>query len=88
MVVVYARSGKTLYPEVRFSVYYRNESDIRPSRLLHSGEAPYDQGNSPLRWGDCAGASVDPSDDTAIWIAQEYAKANGNYGIWVGEVSP
>lgn len=88
MVIIYARIGSTIYPQVRFSVYYHNESDIRPSRLLHDGEAPYDQGGSPLRWGDCAGASVDPSDDTAIWVVHEYAKTGGNYGIWVGEVSP
>jgi hypothetical protein len=32
---------------------------------------------------------VDPSDDTGIWIAQEYASTtgggNGNYDIWVAK---
>jgi len=36
----------------------------------------------------CAVAPIlDPSDDTSIWIAQEYASSandqNGNYDIWV-----
>jgi hypothetical protein len=97
MVVVYARSGQTLYPEVRFSLYEDAGPDIRPSRLLKAGEATYARSSdaSPLAWGDCAGASVDPSDDTAIWIAQQYARNpaagatnNGNWDIWVGKVMP
>jgi hypothetical protein len=97
MVVVYARSGQTLYPEVRFSLYEDTGPDIRPSRLLKAGEATYVRGSdaSPLAWGDTAGASVDPSDDTAIWIAQQYARNpssgptnNGNWDIWVGKVVP
>jgi hypothetical protein len=99
MVLVYARTGQTIYPEVRFSVYLHNESDIRPSRLLKGGDAAYDipnyndPNNNPilvLPWGDTAGACVDPTDDTAVWVAQEYASAtannNGNYDIWVGRV--
>jgi len=103
MALVYARSGTNLYPEVRISAYYAAESDIRPSRLLKAGEAPADiaacdnmgnvigQGSiNPVFWGDTAGASVDPKDDTSIWVAQEYARSapscNGNRQIWVGKV--
>jgi hypothetical protein len=91
--IVYARSSASLNPEVRFSTHFASEPDIRPNRLLKAGEGPYRMFNvaSPLRWGDTAGASVDPKDDTAIWMAQEYATAydglhDKNYAIWVGKV--
>ncbi|GAB3002869.1 hypothetical protein [Saccharothrix stipae] len=90
MVVVYARSGQTLYPEVRFSAYLNTETDIRPSRLLQAGGNAYGgQGGSAstlYRWGDLAGASVDPKDDTAIWVAQQFANADGSYDVAVGKV--
>jgi hypothetical protein len=83
MVFVYTRSSATdkRPQEVRFSVWYHNESDIRPSRLLHAGEAPYakvdsNTGKHYLDYGtgtDTAGIAVDPSDDEAIWIAQIFA---------------
>jgi len=100
MAVVYARSGPTIYPEARFSVYYANEPDIRSSRVLKLGDDPYEitfAGYNPQAWpwGDTAGASVDPSDDTTIWIAQQYAAArgpdtsrNGNFEVWVGKITP
>jgi hypothetical protein len=72
--------------EVRFSVWYHNESDIRPSRLLHAGEAA-------MAWGtDTAGIAVDPSNDERIWIAHIFA-AKDTAGqpdrrIAVGAVEP
>ena len=95
MIVVYARTGSPIDPEVRFSSYYHNEPDIRPSRQLHPGEAPYTgaakYSDGHWRWGDVAGASVDPDEDVSVWITHEYAKkVNGSptYGIWVGKVTP
>ncbi len=89
-VLVYARSASNLYPEARYSAFFRNESDIRPSRLLKGGEAAYDNGNAMvLRWGDLAGASVDPKDDNGIWITHQYARTSAgsnNWGLWVGKV--
>jgi hypothetical protein len=103
MVVVYNRSGTTIYPEVCYSAYLHNESGMRPSRVLKVGEQAYAIPNPPpplkpvippLPWGDIAGACVDP-DDTSIWIAQQYASTpanppdpNGNYDIYVGQVIP
>jgi hypothetical protein len=94
MVIVYARSGVGVYPEVRFSAYFGGEPDIRSSRLLRKGDGPrgdpncLDKDGNPCvyRWGDTAGASVDPKDDTAIWIAQQYADGKGGWEIWVGKV--
>ncbi len=98
MVVVYARTGSKIFPEVRFSAYYDNEGDIRPSRLLKAGEASYELGydsydssDAVLPWGDTAGACVDPADENAVWIAQQFTTKdaptnNGNYDIAVGRV--
>jgi hypothetical protein len=40
----------------------------------------------PVRWGDTAGAALDPTDETGIWVAQQYANATGGWDIWVGKV--
>jgi hypothetical protein len=96
MIVVYARSGETIFPEVRFSAYRHIEPDIRPSRLLHDGEAPYQLDYPDLasaqsfRWGDLAGASVDPVDDNAVWVVQAFASLQqtahiNNFVLWVGK---
>jgi hypothetical protein len=93
-IIGYARTGEKVFPEVRASAYMANESDIRPSRQVKAGDTFADNPNYPnandiLPWGDTSGASVDPSDDTGIWIAQEYASTtasgNGNYDIWVAK---
>ncbi|MGB8645471.1 MAG: hypothetical protein WCF84_09555 [Anaerolineae bacterium] len=93
MVVVYTRSSTDLYPQVRYSTFlYPTEPDIRPSQLLKAGEGyagsvPTDCSTAtPYRWGDLAGASVDPYDDTGVWIAHEYANAAHETDVWVGKV--
>jgi hypothetical protein len=63
MVAVFMRSGATLYPEARYSIYHHNKSDIEPSHLIHKGEGAFPGGI------DIAGSAVDPSDDHAIWVA-------------------
>jgi hypothetical protein len=93
-IIGYARTGEQVYPEVRASAYMAAENGIRPSRQVKAGDTFADNPNYPntnavLPWGDTSGASVDPSDDTSIWIAQEYASKtannNGNYDIWVAK---
>jgi hypothetical protein len=98
MAIVYARTATTLFPQARVSAFLASEADIRPSRLLKAGEAPYLLGypgvlkaSTSLPWGDTAGASVDPRDDVGIWVAQLYATAtgttaNGNFSIWLGRM--
>jgi hypothetical protein len=52
--------------------------------LFEAGTKAY----NGTRWGDYSGAGVDPSDQTAIWIAAEYATsaASGlNYGTWIAK---
>jgi len=98
MVVPYARSGSSMFPQVRYRVRFDGEPSIRTGRLLKPGDATYfaggcygkdKNGNTVLvacRWGDNAGAAVDPADDTGIWIAQQYANGSGGSNIWVGRV--
>jgi hypothetical protein len=93
MAIVYSRSGITIYPQVRYSTYHTGEPDIRSSRLLQPGFGPVSPSCVPTndkpcraRWGDTAGAAVDPEDDTGIWVAQQYANAKGSWDIWVGKV--
>jgi len=91
-IIGYARTGEKLFPEMRASAFMHNEPDIRPSVQVKAGDQAADNptvpgANAVLPWGDTSGACVDPSDDTAIWVAQEYASKtannNGNYDIWV-----
>jgi hypothetical protein len=90
MALVYARSGDVITPEIRYSAYFSSEVDIRPSRLLWPGAAPYTATSNvetPARWGDNAGASVDPFDDTAIWLAHQYPVPyirGTNFGLAIG----
>jgi hypothetical protein len=44
--------------------------------LFQAGARAYNSNDTsglPFRWGDYSGAGVDPSDQTAIWVAAEYA---------------
>lgn len=99
LVVVYSRTGPTIYPEIRYSVWFAEEPDIRPSRLLKAGEAPYFTGSpgsetETIPWADVSGVSVDPDGD-GVWIALCYADGrtdasgkvvSNNYSTWVGRV--
>jgi hypothetical protein len=97
IIIVYSRSGPRFFPEARFSVFLFADSEIRPSRVLKVGEGPYllnypdATGANELRWGDTAGACVDPSDDTTVWVAQTYASDHrtwqiNNWSVWVGKI--
>jgi hypothetical protein len=94
LAVVYAKSGATIYPQVRYSAHLAHEFITRPSQLLKLGEATFkpdgcgsDINGNPYacRWGDLAGAAVDP-DDTGIWLAHQFANASHGYDIWVARV--
>ena len=47
--------------------------------LFQAGAKAYssnDTSGFPFRWGDYSGAGVDPSDQTAIWVAAEFATSS------------
>jgi hypothetical protein len=101
MVLGYNRSGITIHPEARYSIYYGNEADIRPSNTLRKGmftlgeeDAAFQLRPDAATVGriDNGGIAVDPSDDKTIWVIQPYAiKVSDTQGSWrlvVGRVEP
>ena len=82
MVVVYSRSGTTVFPEARYSIYKQDEPDIRSSRVLHKGK------KSAGMQIDTAGIALDPSDGLTVWMAHMYVDSSGNFRIAVGKVKP
>jgi hypothetical protein len=68
---------------------------MRAPVTLKDGEGPYEKRRETgrNRWGDYSGAQVDPSDDLALWVVQEYAGLPagpgddaGRWGTWWGRV--
>jgi CARDB len=94
MAVVLSRSGPSIFPEMHWSLTPAWSVADLPSRRVRGGQAAYAIPNNVaavLPWGEASGASVDPVDDLAVWIAHEVAgPANvaplGNYEIWVAKV--
>jgi hypothetical protein len=95
-VVLYTRTGPSLYADIRYNVWPHGEKDMLGGRILKYGEAaevPAPPATT-MRWGDLAGASVDfenGKEASAIWIAHEYARSVGSattntYGVWVGKI--
>ena len=63
--------------------------------LVQAGAASYNSPNpesdnsNAFPWGDYSGAGVDPSDQTAIWVAAEYSgptsEPTPNWSTWIAE---
>lgn len=88
IVIGYMRTGRHLFVEARSSVWLANESDISPSTLLQLGEYPV--GSGVLHHS--SGISVDPFDDTAVWVSQFYgyrdpSQSLGQFRMVVGKIS-
>jgi hypothetical protein len=93
MVLCTTRTSNKIYPQVRLSAYYAAESDLRSSVLLKTGGSPYYEGSgrSYNYYGETTASSVDPSDDTAIWVASQYPYKTtnpnqANWSMWVGKL--
>lgn len=93
MVLSTTRTSAAIYPEVRLSAWYAAEPDIRSSHRLKAGDAPYFEGSGRTYnyYGETTAACVDPSDDTAIWVAAQYPYATSdasiaNWSMWVGKL--
>jgi hypothetical protein len=89
MVFGYGRypvsTQNTLFPEVRYTVWYGNEANQRRSRVLKAGTTA--SSTTPAERMDYAWAVVDPTDDATVWIAHEYS-GSGGYRFVVGRVRP
>jgi hypothetical protein len=93
MVLSTTRTSAAIYPEVRLSVWYAAESDIRSSHRLQAGGSPYFEGSGRTYnyYGETTAACVDPSDDDAVWVAAQYPYKTGdpnsaNWSMWVGKL--
>lgn len=100
MVVSYCRSGATIWPEARYSVYFEKDADIRPSQLMHKGEYPIGtddpdynsqpEKRTPAGRFDYNGNAVDPIDDRSVWVINVFAvmknKGQGKYSLLVRRI--
>jgi hypothetical protein len=57
-----------------------------PVVQLKAGEASYNDGGNPSRWGDYSLSSVDPTNDVDFWTIQEYARTGNIWGTWIGQI--
>jgi hypothetical protein len=65
--------------------------------VIRAGTVPYNSPNpesfnsNAFPWGDYSGAGIDPTDQTAVWVAAEYSAsvptplATPNWGTWIAE---
>jgi len=81
MAIVYTRVGATLSPEIRYSAYGANDSDLQPSQLLKTMGASYTNSvcgqwcsNGGVGNIDTGGAGLDP-DDISVWISHQLPDA-------------
>jgi len=100
MVITYSRTGVTIWPEARYSVYFEKDSDIRPSQLLRKGDYPIGvedpTSGQPADYRTAAGifdynaAAVDPVDDRSVWTINVYATKSqagaGQYSLLVKRI--
>ncbi len=78
VVAVFARSATSEYASIRDMGWQLGNaaSTFRGSQLLKAGNGVFSgfSRGGANRWGDFFGASVDASDQSAVWVAGEYAK--------------
>ena len=85
VVIAYGRmpvfTSDMRFPDVRYTVWYHNENDQRPSIQLISGQALPKVGKNGQRQRPSfvhhAGAVVDPANPTDVWISHVYLKQDG-----------
>jgi hypothetical protein len=88
------KTKNTLFPEVRYTVFYHNETTHRRSTLLKKGESIpkwVHNGETTARYGPhsdflhYSSATVDPADDS-FWMIHVYAEKNGSYRVVAGNI--
>ena len=88
MTLVFCRSSTNEFA----SIYYtgRKATDalglLQSSILLKAGTGNSQRidGSGRNRWGDYAGAAVDPTDGRTIWVYSMFGDTNNKWGTWVG----
>jgi len=89
IISVFARSGTSEHAGIRYSGRRTTDTATQSSLLLKGGAACI----TGSRWGDYFGISVDPANNSSVWIFGEWAKdvagvsSLWDWGTWVGEAS-
>jgi hypothetical protein len=78
LVVTYTSSGNKNFLSTRYAVRPHGQTAFLPSAALKQGTVPATQ----VFALDTAGTSVDPIDDTGVWIINAYAYQQGSSG-WI-----
>ncbi len=56
-----------------------------PPIQVKAGEASYNDGGNPSRWGDYALTTIDPANDIDFWSIVEYARSGNVWGTWIAK---
>lgn len=91
--ITFTRSSSSEFASAYFTGHLAGTSTLfEPSILVHSGV----QCITGFRWGDYAGAAVDPADSTQLWLDGEWAdnqpvpptllSSDWSWGTWVARV--
>jgi hypothetical protein len=56
-----------------------------PPIQIKAGEASYNDGGNPSRWGDYALTTIDPANDIDFWSIVEYARSGNVWGTWIAK---
>jgi hypothetical protein len=89
--LVYSRSATDEFSNGRWSARLEDEGFFDGSQLLRQGDAYYgnpavDTADSLFRWGDYAGAAVDPVNQ-GFWVYNMYsATPQQTWGSWIGYI--
>jgi hypothetical protein len=70
-----------------YRVLYHDESTFRPPRTIRGGRGTTSK--EPLTFQiDLAGASIDPSDESIVWLSHAFSNTNKNYTQVIAAVQP
>jgi hypothetical protein len=104
IILAFTQSSSSQYAASGYTVHSRTDGAgvMNDPVIFKAGEDYYhkDFGSGRNRWGDYSKAQVDPSDDTSLWVLQEYAKArvgtddgtsgsnSSRWATWWAKLSP
>jgi hypothetical protein len=100
IAVTSIRTSINIYPQLRMSAWGNGDADLRESILwqastaaLYADAAPAPtmadpNPSPPPAWIDCTAQSIDPTDNSGVYFAQEFANRFGthNFAIQVGKM--
>jgi hypothetical protein len=92
LITSFSQSSSTEFPSAYVDGRLAGDSvnTLGTPVLFEAGAQSYnsnDTSGGPFRWGDYSGAGVDPVDQTAIWVAAEYATSATTGINWGTEIA-